>query len=141
MLALTASICYGIMSPTMKIAMQNGATPNAMLLVYGIGALITSLIWWKSGVGLITTSISGVGIITMAVVAVCTGIAFVSITTAFALPNSSVTVVMSIVATYPVLSAAIEIIFMDAKLNPVQAFVGCVLVVVGGVLVATSTHA
>jgi drug/metabolite transporter (DMT)-like permease len=139
-LAIVAALCYGIGSPIMKIGMEHGGvSSNAMLFAYGIGALVVSFIWWKVGDGPIEIGTNAVGVMSMIAVGLLLGIAFVGVTRAFALPTGSVTMVMTLVAAYPVLSSAIEIVFMDAKVRPVQALAGCVLVIVGGILVATST--
>jgi len=137
-LALVAAFCYGIGSPVMKIGIQHGATPNAMLLAYGIGTLATSFIWCRFFGGSIAVGNFGIGITTLIAVGLLAGIAFVGISVAYALPNGSVTIVTTITATYPILSSAIEIFFMDAKVRPIQALTGCILVIVGGILVATS---
>lgn len=138
-LALAAAFCYGISSPIMKVGMmQGGVSSNAMLFAYGVGALMISLIWWKFGGASIASGTNG-GIAAMAVVGLLLGIAFVGLARALALPTSSITVVMTLVATYPILSSAIEILFMDTKVRPVQALIGCILVIAGGVVVATST--
>ncbi len=138
-LALTAALCYGVGSPIMKVGMvHGGVSPNAMLFAYGVGALVVSLAWWKIGDASITIGTNG-GVVAMATVGLLLGIAFVGVTRAFSLPTGSVTVVMTLVAAYPVLSSVLEIFFMDAKVRPVQALAGCVLVIAGGVLVATST--
>ncbi len=138
-LALVAAFCYGIGGPIMKVGMQHGVTPNAMLLVYGIGTLTVSFIWQRTGGGVIQIGAGVLGVSTMAVVGLVSALAFVAITRAFALPTGSVTVVMSIVAVYPVFSSIIEMLLMNAKVRPIQALAGCVMVVIGGVLVATST--
>lgn len=140
-LALTAALCYGIASPIMKVGMVHGGiSPNAMLFAYGVGALVVSIAWWKIGDAPIIIGTNG-GVTAMAAVGLLLAIAFVGVIRAFSLPTGSVTVVMTLVAAYPILSSTLEILFMDAKVRPVQAFAGCVLVIAGGVLVATSTQA
>ena len=138
-LALIAALCYGISSPVMKIGMvYGGASPNAMLVAYGLGALLIGVLWWKIGSESISIGTNSIGILALIAVGLLLGTAFVSIIRAFTLPMGSVTLVMTLVAAYPVLSSAIEIFFMNARIRPAQALLGCVLVIAGGITVSAS---
>lgn len=138
-LGLLAALFYGFGSPIMKIGLAHGGvSPTAMMLAYGAGSIIIACFWWKFGEIPITTG-NGLGITTMIAVGLLFGAAFVAVIRAFSLPMSSITIVITLTAAYPIIVSIIEVTFMEAKVRPVQALVGCVLVVAGVVLVATST--
>jgi uncharacterized membrane protein len=139
LLALGVALLYGTGTPIMKAGMVfGGVTPNGMLIAYGVGAVVVGVAWNISAGAEVSFGTTR-GIVSAVAVGLMLGIAFVFMTRAFSLPTGAVTVVATLVATYPVLASVIEIVFMDAKIRPVQALLGCILVVAGGVLVSTST--
>ena len=130
LLALVAATCYGIGSPIMKIAGQNGASANGILFMYGVGALIFSLgtaraspIVYGSNYGLIFSLLVG---FMMAVAFRCLG-------QAFSLKTGYITVVGGLVATYPMLASLIEIFLMgQAKHFNIGLAIGGVSMIIGG---------
>lgn len=138
LLALCAALLYGIGGPIMKVASNNGATANGLLLMYGVGAALVAVVHLRSEPVLFT---SGRGFLLALTVGVVFGLAFRCIALAFGLAGGLLTVVLGLTALYPLVGSGIEMAFMGAaqKVNVLQALSGVSLAILGGFLLSTCT--
>lgn len=135
LLALTASLIYGLGGPAIKQSLKSGTSLNGLLFAIGFGAIILSValtprnpIAFANGQSLVASL--GLGVML--------ALAFVCITRAYSCSNGLITIVAGLAATYPLIGSSIELTMMgQAKhVHLPYAIGGAVLVVFGGFLLS-----
>lgn len=112
-LALAASLMYGIAAPMIKVTGQAGASTSGLLMVYGLGLIVVSFLYLMVSKNQITLGSQGaVFIISLGAVL---GLACLTMFAAFGQRGASVSVVITLASMGPVITAFIEILFMDAS--------------------------
>lgn len=136
LLAIVAAFCYGIGGPLMKLAGQNGATPNGLAFTYALGAAIFAVNW----TGQTTLFNSPLGAWLGLAMGILFGLAFRALALAFTLPTGYISVVLVAAAAYPLISSAIGLTFLGeaGKVFLPRLLVGSFATVVGVYLVSTS---
>lgn len=139
LIALIASLGYGIASPIAKVAFNKGMHPDGFALSYAIG-LLAFVVYtsFQKGFGILypTPSVFIWGLLA----GILCAVGFKATSVALAIPTSLVAVVMVIVATYPVISSAISLPLLKEAGQVIlpKLLVGTALVIGGGYLVSTS---
>lgn len=138
LLATVAALFYGLGGPVMKLACNHGATPCGISLMYGGAAVVLSLNYWGSTVLFSTPK----GLWYSALTGILFGIALVALTKAATLPTGYISVIAVVVATYPLISNLIGLLFLGeaAHTNVSRLIVGACVVVLGLYLVGTSSQ-
>lgn len=136
-LALIAALCYGFGGPIMKAAGQAGAAPSGLAFMYALGAAIVVVNW---GGGQTTLFASPKSAFLALVMGLMLGVAFRCIAHAFTLPTGHLSIVLILVASYPLISSACGLIFFGEadKIILPRLILGSLLVVGGVFLVSTS---
>lgn len=130
-----AALCYGLGSPFWKVAVNHGASTTGIALAYG---LTGAAICWFNGETTLFGSVKGFGY--AMTVGMFFGIALYSVGRAFSTPTGYVSLIAIIVASYPLVSTAISLVFLGEadKFRLVPLLIGTMLIVAGLVLVTTS---
>lgn len=134
-LALTTAALYGIAGPLMSAAIKNGASHISVIFAYGAACTLLMLVVNPTAIPSVG---SGYNLLLVMLVGLMLAVAFWLLGVAFSLPNASPTILMSVVATYPLLTAIIEVTFKLSKVNAWQMGIGAAIIVLGIVVVATS---
>ncbi len=137
--AVIACLGYGVAGPVMKRAVAVGANANGLLFWYGAGALLVFV--FNVGVrGQIALFGDHAGMILGLVMGVLFGVSFDSILKSFGMmpEGGLLTAVLAIAAMYPLVTAAIEIGFMQIPkgINLKLIVPGVILAMTGGILVS-----
>jgi len=136
-LAVAASMLYGIGSPFIRVAGQLGVSPNGLLFMAGAGYLTASLLFAPFAPIRFATSI---GFWTAATYGLLFGIGFRFQALAMTLPSGLATIVLGIIAAFPLISMGIELGFMNQahRVHLPLAIGGTVLIITGAICVSNS---
>jgi len=139
MLAAVAAIFYAISAPLLKYGTtcEGAGTPSAMLMSYAVFGLVFAIIWGKIEMP-ISIGSGWRASVSVVVAGILLAAAFVCGSRAYAVPNASITIVATLVGSFPFLASLFEIIFMHAKVRPLMALVGCTLTIAGVIITTCS---
>ena len=133
LLALLAAIFYGIGGPWMNWNIASGASGSAVMFSYGLACVVLAL-WWPGN----PITFGGVGMtISTLALGISFAVAFLFILQAFSLQTASITLILVLVASYPLLSTFIEVVFIKTPMKSVPLTVcGAILVISGVILIS-----
>lgn len=137
-LALLTSIFFGIAGPVAKLASNKGMHSDGFAFAYASGLFVfVAITSFQKGVGaLFPTGSLYLGILA----GMCCAIGFKFNAMAFSIPGSLVSVVVVLVATYPLISTAISLPLLGEASRVVvpKIVIGSLMAIGGAYLVATS---
>ncbi|VAW11764.1 hypothetical protein MNBD_BACTEROID05-44 [hydrothermal vent metagenome] len=135
-LSLMTAMLYGVGAPMMKITGQSGVSSSAATFSYGVALITLAFLWPSNSIVFASSKALALGALTGIILAF--GFAFAL--HALAQPTGYVTLVVALVAFYPLVSVGIEMGFMDVQVQSKLGMVsGVILIVAGGFIVAISS--
>ncbi len=139
LIALIASLSFGLASPVSKIGFNKGMHPDGLALSYAIGLMVFVIYTIYQKVFEVLYPTPSVFVWGLAAGILC-AIGFKATAVALAAPAALVAVVIVIVATNPVVASAISLPLLNEASQVImpKLIIGTAFVISGGYLVSTS---
>ncbi len=134
-LSIISALAYGISVPIAKIAFQKGASDNGWVIVYGLSMILLAL--FSSNVSFKSLFPENISVALLIILAgfIC-AIGLKTNIMALAVPTSSVSIVVGICASYPAVSALIEMAFMKNNLSTIKVILGLFMIISGDIILS-----